>query len=173
MRFNDRAIPCRHFVMQLRRRNGLAAFEVIRPVFPAVQRHPSSQRIQPKNLLDIFPNRNITQGMPRAATTSDAFNAVAEPRRRQILELLARGERPVNDVVKSLGIAQPQVSKHLGVLKAVGLVSMRGAGRHRLYRINGERLQAIHQWVQQFERFWQHQLIRVKQRTSRRWLNRR
>jgi DNA-binding transcriptional ArsR family regulator len=104
--------------------------------------------------------------MARAATTSDAFNAVAEPRRRQILELLAGGERPVNDVVESLGIAQPQVSKHLQVLKAVGLVSMRGSGRQRLYRLNGERLKPIHDWAQTFERFWQHQLIRVKERAE-------
>jgi DNA-binding transcriptional ArsR family regulator len=104
--------------------------------------------------------------MARAATTSDAFNAVAEPRRRQILDFLARGERPVNDVVGSLGIAQPQVSKHLRVLKAVGLVSMRGSGRHRLYRLNGEGLKPVHDWVQTFERFWKHQLDRVKQRAE-------
>jgi DNA-binding transcriptional ArsR family regulator len=105
--------------------------------------------------------------MPRAATTSDAFNAVAEPRRRQILELLSHGERPVNDVVKSLGIAQPQVSKHLRVLKTVGLVSMRGAGRSRLYRINGDRLKPIHDWIGQFERLWQHQLIKIKDRAEK------
>jgi DNA-binding transcriptional ArsR family regulator len=92
--------------------------------------------------------------MARAATTSDAFNAVAEPRRRQILDLLAGGERPVNDVVVALGLAQPQVSKHLRVLKEVGLVSVRGSGRQRLYRLNAEPLKPIHDWVKSFERFW-------------------
>jgi DNA-binding transcriptional ArsR family regulator len=100
--------------------------------------------------------------MARSPTTSDAFNAVAEPRRRQILDLLARGERPVNDLVASLGWPQPQVSKHLGVLKGVGLVSVRRAGRQRLYRLNGEQLQPIHEWVGAFERFWIHQLERIK-----------
>jgi DNA-binding transcriptional ArsR family regulator len=105
--------------------------------------------------------------MARASSTLDAFNAVAEPRRRQILELLARGERPVNDVVESLGLAQPRVSKHLRVLKKVGLVSMRGSGRQRLYSLNGERLKPIHDWVQTFERFWKHQLDRVKERAEK------
>jgi DNA-binding transcriptional ArsR family regulator len=92
--------------------------------------------------------------MARAATTADAFNAVAEPRRRQILELLAKGERPVNDVVDSLGLAQPQVSKHLAVLKQVGLVTVRGSGRQRLYKLNAEKLKPIHDWVKAFEQFW-------------------
>ena len=99
--------------------------------------------------------------MARSPTTSDAFNAVAEPRRRQILELLARGERPVNDVVASLGLAQPQVSKHLKVLKQVGLVSVRGSGRQRLYRLNAERLRPIHDWVKSFEQFWDESLDRL------------
>jgi DNA-binding transcriptional ArsR family regulator len=99
--------------------------------------------------------------MARSPTTSDAFNAVAEPRRRQILDLLARGERPVNDVVASLRLAQPQVSKHLRVLKEVGLVSVRGSGRRRLYRLNAERLKPIHDWVKTFERFWQESLDRL------------
>jgi DNA-binding transcriptional ArsR family regulator len=101
--------------------------------------------------------------MARSATTTDAFNAVAEPRRRQILDLLARGERPVNDVVASLKMAQPQVSKHLRVLKEVGLVTVRGSGRQRLYKLNGEPLKPIHDWVQTFERFWDHQLARIKE----------
>jgi DNA-binding transcriptional ArsR family regulator len=105
--------------------------------------------------------------MARSPTTSDAFNAVAEPRRRQILDLLACGERPVNDLVRSLGIAQPQVSKHLRVLKEVGLVSARGAGRERIYRLNAEQLKPIHDWVQTFERFWDHQLDRIKERAER------
>jgi DNA-binding transcriptional ArsR family regulator len=106
--------------------------------------------------------------MPRAATTSDVFNAVAEPRRRQILDLLAQGERPVNDVVIALRMAQPQVSKHLRVLREVGLVSVRGSGQRRLYKLNGEHLKPIHDWVQTFERFWTHQLDRIKERAERR-----
>src|SRR3954470_6046154 len=105
--------------------------------------------------------------MARSPTTSDAFNAVAEPRRRQILDLLARGERPVNDVVESLGVAQPQVSKPLRVLKEVGLVSVRDSGRQRLYRLNAERLKPIHDWVRGFEPFWEHQLDRVARRAER------
>jgi DNA-binding transcriptional ArsR family regulator len=105
--------------------------------------------------------------MARSPTTSDAFNAVAEPRRRQILDLLARGERPVNDVVRSLGIAQPQVSKHLRVLREVGLVSVRGSGRQRVYRLNAESLRPIHDWVRTFERFWDHRLDRIAQRAER------
>jgi DNA-binding transcriptional ArsR family regulator len=90
----------------------------------------------------------------RAATTADAFNAVAEPRRRQILDLLAGGERPVNDLVQLLGLAQPQVSKHLRVLREVGAVDVREDGRRRLYRLNGRALKPIHDWVQGYERLW-------------------
>jgi DNA-binding transcriptional ArsR family regulator len=92
--------------------------------------------------------------MARAATTADAFNAIAEPRRRQILDVLAGGERPVNDLVLELGLAQPQVSKHLRVLREVGAVEMREAGRQRLYRLNGEALRPIHDWVKNYERSW-------------------
>ncbi len=92
--------------------------------------------------------------MARAATTADAFNAVAEPRRRQILDLLARGERPVNDLVEALGIAQPQVSKHLRVLREVGAVDVREDGRHRLYRLNAKALEPIHDWVKNYEELW-------------------
>jgi DNA-binding transcriptional ArsR family regulator len=92
--------------------------------------------------------------MARAATTADAFNAVAEPRRRQILDALAGGERPVNDLVRLLGIAQPQVSKHLRVLREVGAVDVRDEGRRRLYRLNGQALRPIHDWVKDYERFW-------------------
>jgi len=92
--------------------------------------------------------------MARAATTADAFNAVAEPRRREILDLLAGGERPVNDLVQLLDLAQPQVSKHLRVLRAVGAVEVRDAGRQRLYRVNGHALKPIHDWVSGFERTW-------------------
>jgi DNA-binding transcriptional ArsR family regulator len=90
----------------------------------------------------------------RAATTADAFNAVAEPRRREILDLLAGGERPVNDLVRLLGLAQPQVSKHLRVLREVGAVDVRDQGRQRLYRLNGHALRPIHEWVKSYERFW-------------------
>jgi DNA-binding transcriptional ArsR family regulator len=90
----------------------------------------------------------------RAATTADAFNAVAEPRRRQILDLLAAGERPVNDLVALLGIAQPQVSKHLRVLREVGAVNVRDEGRQRLYRLNGHALKPIHDWVKAYEDSW-------------------
>ena len=92
--------------------------------------------------------------MARAATTTDAFNAVAEPRRRQILDLLAGGERPVNDLVHELGMAQPQVSKHLRVLREVGAVDVRQDGRQRLYRLNGQALKPIHDWVQGYEQLW-------------------
>ena len=92
--------------------------------------------------------------MARAATTADAFNAVAEPRRRQILDVLASGERPVNDLVVQLGLAQPQVSKHLRVLREVGAVDVRENGRQRLYRLNGNALKPIHDWVKEYERTW-------------------
>jgi DNA-binding transcriptional ArsR family regulator len=92
--------------------------------------------------------------MSRAATTTDAFNAVAEPRRRQILDLLAGGERPVGDLVRVLELAQPQVSKHLRVLREVGAVDVREEGRRRLYRVNGHALKPIHDWVKNYERSW-------------------
>jgi DNA-binding transcriptional ArsR family regulator len=90
----------------------------------------------------------------RAATTSDAFNAVAEPRRRQIIDLLADAERPVNDLVQLLGVAQPQVSKHLRILRQVGAVEVRDRGRQRVYRLNGHALKPIHEWVKSYERTW-------------------
>src|SRR5712691_13110407 len=92
--------------------------------------------------------------MARAATTADAFNAVAEPRRRQILDALAGGERPVSDLVRLLGLAQPQVSKHLRVLREVQAVEVRDEGRQRLYRLNGLALKPIHDWVESYERTW-------------------
>ena len=92
--------------------------------------------------------------MARAATTADAFNAVAEPRRRQILDVLAGGERPVNDLAALLGLAQPQVSKHLRVLREVGLVEVRGDGRQRMYRLNGRPLQPIYDWVRTYQESW-------------------
>ena len=92
--------------------------------------------------------------MARAATTADVFNAVAEPRRRQIVDLLAAGERPVNDLVFELDLAQPLVSKHLRVLREVGLVAARDAGRQRLYRLNPSALKPIHDWVDGYARLW-------------------
>jgi DNA-binding transcriptional ArsR family regulator len=97
----------------------------------------------------------------RAATTADAFNAVAEPRRREILDLLAGGERPVNDLVRLLGLAQPQVSKHLRVLREVGAVDVRDQGRQRLYRLNGHALKPIHDWVSTYERSWSERFDRL------------
>jgi DNA-binding transcriptional ArsR family regulator len=93
-------------------------------------------------------------GMARAATTADAFNAVAEPRRRELLDALAGGEKAVNDLVGLLGLAQPQVSKHLRVLREVGAVQVRDQGRRRLYRLNGQALKPIHDWVRGFEQAW-------------------
>jgi DNA-binding transcriptional ArsR family regulator len=99
--------------------------------------------------------------MARAPTTADAFNAVAEPRRRQILDVLAGGERPVNDLVRLLGLAQPQVSKHLRVLREVGAVDVREEGRQRMYRLNGQALKPIHDWVSNYERFWSERFDRM------------
>jgi DNA-binding transcriptional ArsR family regulator len=92
--------------------------------------------------------------MARAATTTDAFNAVAEPRRRDILRVLSSGERAVNDLVQEVGLSQPQVSKHLRVLREVGAVQVRDAGRQRLYRLNGLALKPIYEWIKDYERFW-------------------
>src|SRR5580693_5800994 len=99
--------------------------------------------------------------MARAATTTDAFNAVAEPRRRQILDVLAGGERPVNDLVALLGVAQPQVSRHLRVLREVGLVDVRDEGRQRVYRVNGRPLKPIHDWLTNYEESWSQRFNRM------------
>jgi DNA-binding transcriptional ArsR family regulator len=104
--------------------------------------------------------------MARAATTSDAFNAVAEPRRRDILNYLALQECSVGDIVDSLGLEQPSVSKHLRVLRDVGLVYARRDGRQVLYRINAEAIRPLHEWTSTFERFWRHQLLRLKERAE-------
>jgi DNA-binding transcriptional ArsR family regulator len=103
----------------------------------------------------------MISGMARAATTTDAFNAVAEPRRRQILDLLAGGERPVNDLVAQLGLAQPLVSKHLRVLREVGLVEVRDSGRQRLYRLNGRPLRPIYDWVRGYQQTWSERFERL------------
>jgi DNA-binding transcriptional ArsR family regulator len=101
--------------------------------------------------------------MARTPTTHDPFNAIAEPKRRQVLEALGVRELSVNDLVGLLGWNQPSVSKHLGVLKQVGLVSERRVGRQRLYRVNGERLKPIYDWVAPFERYWSESFERLDQ----------
>jgi DNA-binding transcriptional ArsR family regulator len=105
--------------------------------------------------------------VPRAATTSDAFNAIAEPRRREILNYLALQERPVSGIVEALELEQPSVSKHLRVLREVGLVTARRDGRNMLYRINAEAIRPLHDWTTRFERLWRHQLSQVKDRAER------
>jgi DNA-binding transcriptional ArsR family regulator len=105
--------------------------------------------------------------MPRASTTSDAFNAVAEPRRRDILNYLILQERSVNEIVDSLSIEQPSVSKHLRVLKDVGLVSVRRDGRNMFYRTNADAIRPLHEWTSTFERYWRHQLDRIKELAER------
>jgi len=106
--------------------------------------------------------------MPRAATTTDVFNAIAEPRRREIIGVLAGGRaHAVGALVKTLRMPQPAVSKHLGVLRKVGIVSVSRHGRHRLYRLNAEELKPVHDWVKTYERFWTHQLDRIKERAER------
>lgn len=104
--------------------------------------------------------------MPRAATTADVFNAIAESRRRDILVFLANSERPVGDIVDALELGQPSVSKHLKVLRDVGLVDVRRHGRQMLYRTNAEAIRPLHEWTSTFERFWRHQLMRVKERAE-------
>ena len=105
--------------------------------------------------------------MPRASTTSDAFNAVAEPRRRDILNYLILQERSVNEIVDTLSIEQPSVSKHLRVLKDVGLVSVRRDGRNMFYRTNADAIRPLHEWTSTFERYWRHQLDRIKELAER------
>ena len=106
--------------------------------------------------------------MPRAATTSDVFNAIAEPRRRQIIEVLARrGTLAVGTLVVALGIPQPAVSKHLAVLRKVGIVTVSQDGQQRFYRLNSQELKTVYDWVKSFEQYWSHQLDRVKERAER------
>jgi DNA-binding transcriptional ArsR family regulator len=104
--------------------------------------------------------------MARSATTLDSFAAIAEPKRRRVLDLLMDGERPVQELTLSLRWTQPQVSKHLGVLKEVGLVRVRKEGRQRMYSLNGDQLKPVHDWVKSYERFWTHSLLRIKQRAE-------
>ena len=106
--------------------------------------------------------------MARAATTSDVFNAVAESRRREILSLLVVKELPVGDIVALIKLDQPSVSKHLRVLRDVGLVHVRRNGRHKLYRTNAQGIKPLYEWAETFERYWSHQLTRVKERAEAR-----
>jgi len=111
--------------------------------------------------------------MARAATTADVFNAIAEPRRREVIAVLADGqEYAVNEVVVRLRMPQPTVSKHLGVLRKVGVVTMVKRGQHRMYRLNAAELKPVHDWVKTFERYWTHQLGQIKQRAERKALER-
>jgi DNA-binding transcriptional ArsR family regulator len=107
--------------------------------------------------------------MPRSPTTADVFNAIAEPRRRAIVDVLAGGrDWPVGAIVATLNLSQPAVSKHLAVLREVGIVAVTRRGRQRMYRLNADELRPIHDWVKTFERFWGHHLARIKQRAERR-----
>ena len=107
--------------------------------------------------------------MARAATTSDVFNAIAEPRRREIIDLLASsGEQAVGDLVGALRLPQPAVSKHLRVLRRVRLVTASRRGRWRVYRLNPGELKTVHDWVKHYERFWTHQISRIKERAEQR-----
>jgi DNA-binding transcriptional ArsR family regulator len=111
--------------------------------------------------------------MARAATTADVFNAIAEPRRREVIAVLADGqEYAVNEVVVRLRMPQPTVSKHLRVLRKVGVVSMVKRGQHRMYRLNAVELKPVHDWVKTFERYWTHQLGQIKERAERKALER-
>jgi DNA-binding transcriptional ArsR family regulator len=110
--------------------------------------------------------------MPRAATTTDVFNAIAEPRRREIIGVLAGRTHAVGELVKTLRMPQPAVSKHLGVLRKVGIVTMRRQGRHRLYRLRAEELKPVLDWVKNYERLWTHQLVRIKERAERKMAQR-
>jgi DNA-binding transcriptional ArsR family regulator len=111
--------------------------------------------------------------MARAATTADVFNAIAEPRRREVIAVLADGrEHAVNEVVLRLRMPQPAVSKHLGVLRKVGVVSMVKRGQHRMYQLNAAELKPVHDWARTFERYWTHQLGQVKERAERKALER-
>jgi DNA-binding transcriptional ArsR family regulator len=111
--------------------------------------------------------------MPRAATTTDVFNAIAEPRRREIIDALVDGrEHAVGEMVAALRLPQPAVSKHLGVLRKVGIVSVTKRGQLRLYRLNAKELKPVHDWVRTYERFWAHHLDRIKERAERKMAER-
>lgn len=126
-----------------------------------------------KIVLDIFLYGNIFTSMARAATTADVFNAIAEPRRREVIGVLSDGrEYAVGEVVLRLRMSQPAVSKHLGVLRKVGVVSVMKRGQHRMYRLNAAELKPVHDWVKVFEQYWTHQLGQIKERAEQRALER-
>lgn len=124
-------------------------------------------------LLDIFCYGNIFACMTRRALTTDVFSAIAEPRRREVIAVLADGEEyAVNEIVVRMRIAQPAVSKHLGALRRAGVVTVVKRGQHRMYRLNAEGLRPVHEWVKVFERYWTHQVDQIKQRAERKALER-
>jgi DNA-binding transcriptional ArsR family regulator len=134
---------------------------------------PNDFRAQRQNVLDVFRYKNIFKKMARAATTADIFNAIAEPRRREVIGVLADGkEYAVGEVVMRLRMSQPAVSKHLGVLRKVGVVSVIKRGQHRIYRLNAAELKPVYDWVKTFERYWTHQLGQIKGRAERKALTR-
>ena len=137
----------------------LGFWSAVREVFPETREQrcwwPAFLR------LDAYPYRNMMAPMARAATTSDVFNAIAEPRRREILVLLRAGERPVTELAQELGMTQPGASKHLRVLREVGLVRDRKAGKQRLYGIDARGLRPVHEWTGGFERFWNESFDRL------------
>src|SRR3954468_3438186 len=135
-------------------------------LIPARNRFLKTFGIRKKKCLTYSHMGIYKLSMARATTTSDAFNAIAEPRRRDILNYLAFEERPVGDIVQNLALEQPSVSKHLRVLRDVGLVKVRRNGRHMMYRTNAHAIRPIHEWTSTFERLWQHQLMRVKERAE-------
>lgn len=111
--------------------------------------------------------------MPRAATTTDVFNAIAEPRRREIIAVLVDGkEHAVGEVVSTLRLPQPAVSKHLSVLRKVGIVTVSKRGQSRMYRLNPKELKPVHDWVKTYERFWTHQIDKVKERAEQKMMQR-
>ena len=124
-------------------------------------------------LLTYIPILEYINCMARAATTTDVFNAIAEPRRREIIGLLNDGrEWAVNDVVVQMKLAQPAVSKHLGVLRKVGVVTVIKRGQHRLYRLDAVQLKQVHDWVKTYERYWTHQISRIKERAEQKAMDR-
>ena len=123
--------------------------------------------------MTYIPILEYNASMARAATTTDVFNAIAEPRRRKIIDLLNDGQQwAVGDVVARMKIAQPSVSKHLGVLRKVGVVTVVKRGQHRLYRLHAAQLKPVHDWVKTYERYWTHQISRIKERAEQKAMDR-
>jgi DNA-binding transcriptional ArsR family regulator len=143
--------------------------------FGLLQRREEESSVRKNSVgLDIFLYGNIwSQSMARAATTADVFNAIAEPRRREIIGVLVDGkEWAVGDVVKLVRLPQPAVSKHLGVLRRVGVVTVVKRGQHRMYRLNGAELKPVHDWAKTFEKYWTHQISRIKERAEQKAVER-